>query len=76
MITHFQEKQIDFSEAIESIASEITDAPKARAVFSPLTLAIVDSLIEFRVSSSAMRRDALAPGGSSRASAPQLPARA
>jgi hypothetical protein len=57
MITHFNQKQMEFAGALNFVADEIARHPTIRKNYSPITLAIVDSLLALRASR------AVPPGG-------------
>lgn len=50
MITHFDDRQLEFAGALNFIADEIARHPTIRRNYSPITLAIVDSLLASRAS--------------------------
>jgi hypothetical protein len=51
MITYFSDKQMAFAQAISAVEAEIASTPYMRTFYSPITLAIVGSLIDFRSAS-------------------------
>jgi pterin-4a-carbinolamine dehydratase len=53
MITHFDDKQMEFAKTMSFLADEIARHPAIRTSYSPITLAIVDSLLALRASRAA-----------------------
>lgn len=52
MKSHFQDDQLQFSEAITTIAASIREDSAKRQLYSPLLLGVVDALLHFQDSKS------------------------
>jgi hypothetical protein len=50
MKTHFHDKHLRFAEIVNSLADQISFDPGIRSHFSPMTLAIADSVLHARKS--------------------------